>query len=91
MTPSDLAAEKAGLKEYDVRVVPRPKSFVELLMADLAGDDKDEGQIQTAAAAVAGWRPESLWQAVAPLLGKLQPQQAAGRAARPAAAGCLAA
>jgi protease-4 len=71
-----LAADKAGLKDYDVRVVPRPKSFVELLMADLAGDDSEEGQIRSAIAAVAGSRSESLWRSVAPLLSKLQPQQA---------------
>jgi len=70
-----LAAEKAGLKDYDVRVVPRPKSFVELLMADLAGDDTDEGRIRTPAAAMLNGRSELLWQAAVPLLGKLQPQQ----------------
>lgn len=70
-----LAADKAGLKEaeYDVRVVPRPKSFIELLMSDLAGEDSDEGQIQTA---LLGWRTKSLWQAAAPALHALQPQQA---------------
>jgi protease-4 len=70
-----LAADQAGLKdkEYDVRVVPRPKSILELLMSDLAGDDADEGQIQSA---LTGWRTASLWQVAAPALHALQPRQA---------------
>ncbi len=39
-----LAAEKAGLENgYDVRVVPRTKGFMELLMSDLGGP-KDDGK-----------------------------------------------
>lgn len=39
-----LAADKASLKTgYDVRVVPRPKNFMELLMGDLNGP-KDDGR-----------------------------------------------
>ena len=75
-----VAAEKAGIQEYDVRVLPRPKSFVELLMADLLPDDADDGQIQAASIAAATWQTTPLWQAAAPLLEKLQPQQ--GRALR---------
>ncbi len=71
-----LAAEKAGIKDYDVRVVPRPKSFVELLMSDLVGDDNDEGQIELAPTAAAGWKTTSVWHAAQPVLQKLQPYQA---------------
>ena len=39
-----LAADRAGLKTgYDVRVVPRPKNFMELLMSDMTGP-KDDGK-----------------------------------------------
>ena len=39
-----LAGERAGLsKDHDVRVVPRPKNFMELMMSDLAGA-KDDGK-----------------------------------------------
>ena len=72
-----LAAEKAGIEDYDVRVVPRPKSFVELLMSDLVGDDADEGQIELASSVAADWKTASIWQAAQPILQKLQPHQAA--------------
>ncbi len=75
-----VAAEKAGVTDYDVRILPRPKSFIELLMADLVPDDADEGQIQTAPVAAAIWRTAAPWQAAAPLLETLQPHQ--GRALR---------
>lgn len=39
-----LAGERAGLaKDHDVRIVPRPKNFMELMMSDLAGP-KDSGK-----------------------------------------------
>ncbi|MDG2130105.1 MAG: signal peptide peptidase SppA [Fuerstiella sp.] len=39
-----LAASKADMKsDYEVRVVPRPKNFMELLMSDLSGP-KDNGK-----------------------------------------------
>ncbi|MEZ6130656.1 MAG: signal peptide peptidase SppA [Planctomycetaceae bacterium] len=41
-----MAAQKADLKAgYDVRVVPRPKNFMELLMDDLSGSGKDSGHL----------------------------------------------
>lgn len=40
----ELAAKKANLKEgYEVRIVPRPKNFIEMLMSDLNGKP-DDGQ-----------------------------------------------
>jgi protease-4 len=39
-----LAAERAELEPgYDVRIVPRPKNFMELLMSDMTGS-KDDGE-----------------------------------------------
>ena len=68
-----FAAEKADLKDdaYDVRVVPKPRNILELLMEDLSGSSDDEGQIRVA------WQPRSasLWKAVAPYASALQPQQ----------------
>jgi ABC-type phosphate/phosphonate transport system ATPase subunit len=37
-----LAAKQANIKEYDVRVIPEPKNFLEQLMEQMSGD-KDEG------------------------------------------------
>ena len=36
------AAERAQLKDYDVRVVPRPKGFAELLRESLMGEESEE-------------------------------------------------
>lgn len=40
-------AEKAGLKDYTVRIVPRSKNFLELLMADLAGGNDDPSKLMS--------------------------------------------
>jgi protease-4 len=37
-------AQQAGLKEFDVRVVPRPKNLAELLRESLTGGDEDDEQ-----------------------------------------------
>jgi protease IV len=66
-----LAASKASMDSgYEVRVVPRPKNFMELLMSDLSGS-KDDGKhlsLRTDAA-VTG----SVIDAVLPLLQMLDP------------------
>lgn len=73
-------AGQAGLKEkaYDVRVVPRPKSFLEILLSDLK-DGSDNGKTLrlplppiAAAMSVAG-----LPKAVLPLVHSIAPEQAA--------------
>jgi protease-4 len=67
-----FAADKADLDEgYDVRVVPRPKNFMELLMSDLSGSKDDgrhlmSGQLQLPAAL----------QAALPMLQQADPQRA---------------
>lgn len=67
-----FAADKADLHEgYDVRVVPRPKNFMELLMSDLSGSKDDgrhlmSGQLQLPAAL----------QAALPMLQQADPQRA---------------
>lgn len=40
-----FAANEAKLKNYDVRVVPRPKNLVEMLSAELGGKDDDTGRL----------------------------------------------
>jgi len=50
-----LAADKAGLeKGYDVRVIPRTKGFMELLMSDLAGSKDDSKHLSLASNATVG-------------------------------------
>jgi protease-4 len=39
-----FVAREAKLTDYDVRVVPRPKDFVEKLLEELSGDKEEEGK-----------------------------------------------
>ncbi len=66
-----FAADQAQVKEYDVRVVPEPKSFFEQLMEQFSGGRDNPGHVQIA--------PEagSLLQVAAPYLRNLDPQRAA--------------
>jgi protease-4 len=70
-----FAADKAGLKTYDVRVVPRPKNLVELLFADLTGSE-DDNRIGLDAKLGTG-KARFPWPAVAPILNQLEPRRAA--------------
>ena len=68
-----FVAKQAKLKEYEVRVEPRPKSFFEVLMEESAGGDGDQ---QISLRTLAGsWQTASLWKAVAPLVGNLEPHR----------------
>ena len=64
-----LAAKKAKLSEgYDVRIIPRPQNFIEMLMSDLNGDKDDGNHI-----AMKLMSPEirGLWQQILPVLNTL--------------------
>jgi protease-4 len=67
-----FAAEQAKIKDYDVRVVPEPKNFIEQLMEQLSGsEDEDTGHIRL----VAG--QDSLVNLAAPYLQHLDPRRTA--------------
>ncbi|MCA9231705.1 MAG: signal peptide peptidase SppA [Planctomycetales bacterium] len=66
------AAKRAEIDEYEVRVIPRPKNFIEVLMSDMTGAGDDDQRIQLGAGLS---QTSFLWQAVAPVLGRLEPQQ----------------
>jgi protease-4 len=70
-------AKKAGLKEgqYETRVIPRPKNFMEELFKELAGETDEEAPIRIES--MPGWRTQPVWRAASELLSKLQPQRAA--------------
>lgn len=68
-----LAAEKAGLEPgYDVRVVPRPKNFMELLMSDLSGSKDDGRHLSIGAISV-----PPLFESLLPLLQGADPSRVA--------------
>jgi protease-4 len=66
-------AKQAKLDDYDVRVVPEPKNFLEKLMEELGGD-KEEGKGLDARAAAGG---PSLLELAMPYLKHLDPERMA--------------
>ena len=68
-----FAAKEAKLDDYDVRVLPRPKSFIEMLLSDLQDGDKDNKTLSTAVQRIA---PQtSLVDLALPELKGLEPQR----------------
>jgi protease-4 len=67
-----FAASEARLDKYDVRVVPRPKNFMEMLMEDLSGGNNDTPHLRMP---LAGATSAPL-QALLPAIQQLDPQRA---------------
>jgi len=66
-----FAADQAKIKDYDVRVVPEPKSFLEQLLEQLSGGKDETGHVGLAAG------QDSLWKLAAPYLENLGARRAA--------------
>jgi len=66
-----FAAAEAKIKDYDTRVVPKPKSFLEQLMERASGDQDEAGHVRIAAGG------DSLLNLAAPYLRNLDPRRAA--------------
>lgn len=71
----EYAAKQAKLKKYEVRVVPRPKDFIEVLLADLSGEEADDNSLSTALGWLAGDRSTSIFDAALPYLNRLEPRR----------------
>jgi protease-4 len=69
-------AKKANLEKYEVRVLPRPKNFIEVLMSDMSGAGEEDQQIHLGTSGDQAGQTSFLWKAVAPVLCQLEPQQA---------------
>ena len=65
------AAKEAGLDKYEVRVIPRPQNFMELLLGDATGKQDEDAQRLSLHLPAA--EQSSLWDAAAPLLNGLDP------------------
>ena len=70
-------AEQANLKEYDVRVIPRPKNFLEILMEDLGQKDGDRKSLSLQSATPSVRSAGALWDAALPYLDRLEPHRLA--------------
>lgn len=59
------AAREANLPQYEIRVIPPPRNFLELLLADISGEtDEDKQRLAVPPVSSGG----SLWEAVLPWL-----------------------
>jgi protease-4 len=64
-------AEQAKIKDYDVRVVPKARNFLEQLMERASGDEDEGGHVRMAAS------ENSLFKLAAPYLQNLDPVRTA--------------
>ena len=72
-TPIKFAAEQAKIEKYEVRVVPEPKTLIELLMRGVNGGDSDDAE--TTVAAIAGPQASLLNAALPYLRGSIRRTQ----------------
>ena len=71
------AAERANLKDYDVRVVPRPKGFAELLRESLMGEESEEQVLSVPGFLARGGRSTTIANLTLPYLKGLEPARRA--------------
>jgi protease-4 len=70
-------AKEAKLKDYEVRILPQPKNFMELLLGELAEKDSNGMNLSLSLGLPAPRRTASLVDAALPYLDKLEPQRLA--------------
>lgn len=71
----NFIADEAKLDDdYEVRVLPRPKNFAEILMGDLAGGGNKKSKTLSLETSVS---QDSLWKSVLPLMQGLDPNRVA--------------
>jgi len=69
-----MAADKADMEDgYDVRIVPRPKGFMELLMDDLSGGGKDSKHLSLISPVPSV--PDAILQSALPMLQNVDPSR----------------
>lgn len=70
----DFIAEEAKVEDYEVRVIPRPQNFAELLMGDLNGGSNKKSKTLSLKSSLS---EDSLWKAALPLMQGLDPHRVA--------------
>ncbi len=68
-------ARQANLKDYEVRIIPRPKNFMEILIEELGGKESDEKSISLSPLVARHY--SGLLQAALPHLETLEPERLA--------------
>jgi protease-4 len=69
----EFVAKEANLEDYEVRVVPRPKSFADLLRESLTGEEDVDQMLALPRAGLSGSANASIWQQALPYLDRLDP------------------
>ena len=69
-----FAAKEAGVDEYDIRILPQPKSFIEVLLSDLQDGESDSKTLSLALARIAP-QNTTLIDAVLPQLRAIEPRR----------------
>jgi len=70
-----FVAKEAKLKDYEVRVIPKPKNFLEALVEELGGQEDEDQSVSLSLPL--GRRYGGLLDALLPYLGKLDPDRLA--------------
>ena len=70
-------AAEAKIKDYDTRVLPRPKNFMESLFEDIGGKDDEKGDVDLSLGRQVSRRYAGLLDAVLPCVDKLDPHRLA--------------
>ncbi len=68
-------AKEAKIKTFDIRVLPKPKSFIDMLLADLGGEEDDDETGTLSLSSAWGSRTTSLFHAAMPYLEGLDPER----------------
>ena len=68
-------AEQAKIKDYDVRVYPEPKNFMEALIEQLSDGDRDPNHLAISASGLASPREPSILDLALPYLKGLDRQR----------------
>ncbi|HEX2971695.1 MAG TPA: signal peptide peptidase SppA, partial [Tepidisphaeraceae bacterium] len=70
-------AGEAKIADYDVRVVPEPKSLLEQILEDLVDEKEDSGALDSIGEAAGGIHGDSLMELAMPYVRHLDPQRVA--------------
>ncbi len=72
----EFAAKKAGIYDYDVRVVPKPKNLFEMIFNEMSGEGSRPTDIRAAVAQLGGMQTPGM-EAMLPMLQRFDPQRVA--------------
>jgi protease-4 len=70
-------ARQANLKDYDVRVIPRPRNFMEVLIEEMSGQESDDRGVSVSLSPLVRRQYGGLLEAALPYLDKLEPERIA--------------